>query len=253
MSDDASKTLGGGVRAWLGTGGFLLMMFGGYFLYEHNNLSIGIPMIVGGLPLFILPWAWDRFVARFRASSFPQKLEYLHNRDSQLGPAIISMARQSAWGRWYAAQHLVNSGTPISLQMLYQIAAGEVMQKITDGDLEVRGRRPDPEQLGFEQIDRTHWQSSWPMCVQDQFSIWKIVIGPKGGVELDRNAVVVRADNPTAAKRTSLLDYDLLLVDAFQFERLWPQKDKLADRERKKLLCKARWRGLDKDEIRRLS
>jgi hypothetical protein len=63
MSDDASKTLGGGVRAWLGTSGFLLMMFGGYFIYEHNNLYVGIPMIAGGLPLFILPWAWDRFMA----------------------------------------------------------------------------------------------------------------------------------------------------------------------------------------------
>ena len=73
MSDDASKTLGGGVRAFLGTAGFLLMMFGGYHIYEHNNLRLGIPMVAGGLPLFILPWAWDRLTARFRSSSAPKK------------------------------------------------------------------------------------------------------------------------------------------------------------------------------------
>jgi hypothetical protein len=61
---------------------------------------------------------WDRFIpARFREEASPS-LKYLNNRDSQLDPAIISMARESAWGRWYAARHLVNSGIPIGPQML---------------------------------------------------------------------------------------------------------------------------------------
>jgi hypothetical protein len=91
------------------------------------------------------------------------------------------------------------------------------------------------------------------MCVKDPVSLWKIKLVPKGGVEVDRDGTIVRADNPTAARRTSLLDYDSLTVDAYQFENLWPTKDKLADKKRRKLLCKARWRRLDRDEIRRLS
>ena len=196
---------------------------------------------------------WDKLVPlRFRAE-LRLSLQYLSARDSQLGPAIISMARQSAYGRWYAAQHLVNSGSPVGLQHLYQVAAGEVMQKITDGDLEVRGRRPDPDQLGLEPIDRTYWLSCSLCCVKDPIALWKIILIPKGGVEFDQNGNTVRADNAVAARRTSLLDYDLLLVDAYQFEGLWPQKEKVADHERRKFLREAARRGLDKDEIQRLS
>jgi hypothetical protein len=37
---------------------------------------------------------------------------YLRNTDSHLGSAISDMAKYSAWGRWYAAQVLANSGQP---------------------------------------------------------------------------------------------------------------------------------------------
>src|ERR1700724_3037305 len=99
------------------------------------------------------------------------------------------------------------------------------MPKIIDGDLEVRGRRPDPQQLGLESIDRTHWRSSWLAPVKDAVFLWKMKLIPRGGVELDQKGTIVRADNVTAARRTSLLDYDLLLIDAYQFEGVWPQKD----------------------------
>ncbi len=79
------------------------------------------------------------------------------------------------------------------------------------------------------------------------------MLAPRGGVEFDQGGTVVRTDNPTAAKRTSLLDYDLLLVDAYQFEGLWPAKEKIADRKRREFLREARRRGLDRDEIQRLS
>ena len=81
MSDDASKTLGGGVRAFLGTGGFLVMMFGGYFLYDNRNFGIGIPLIAVGLPIFISPWVLDRIIARIRSQLIPKNLEYLPYED----------------------------------------------------------------------------------------------------------------------------------------------------------------------------
>jgi hypothetical protein len=196
---------------------------------------------------------WDQLVPPRLREELRLSLQYLYDRDSQLGPAIISMARQSSYGRCFAAQHLVHNGAPIGQQHLYQVAASQVMQQITDGDLEVRGRRSDPDQLGLEPVDRTHWRSSWLWCVQDRVAQWKIILGPKGGVELDQDGKIVRTDDATATRRTSLLNYDLLLVDAYQFEKLWPQKEKIADRRRRKLLRDATRRGFDADEIRRLS
>src|SRR5262249_28773025 len=37
-------------------------------------------------------------------------LEYLRDKDSELGPAIRDMVWRSAWGKWYMAQLFVNSG-----------------------------------------------------------------------------------------------------------------------------------------------
>jgi hypothetical protein len=44
-----------------------------------------------------------------------------------------------------------------------------------------------------------------------------------------------------------------IIVDAYEFENLWPKKDLVADGKRRKFLRKARKRGLDKAEIQRLS
>jgi hypothetical protein len=159
MADEASETFGGGLRNWLGAVGFCAVLIGAEMLRENTlPLWIGIVLIVVGLPIFLLPFGW-RLIAK-RPAIKPQVLEYLSNRDTELGSAIISVARYSAWGRWYAAQHLVNSGSPVGEQHFYQIAAGQVMEEITNGNLEVRGRRPDPDRLGYEIIDRTHWRSS---------------------------------------------------------------------------------------------
>lgn len=179
-------------------------------------------------------------------------LSYLSSRDSDLGDAIIRMARQSAWGRWYAAQQLVKTGVRLDPQHLYQIAAGFVMEEIINGNLEVRGRRPDSRQLEYTSIDRTHWRSSCIHYVSDPTSLWKMKIIPTGGVELNQNGSVIRIDNHTAAQRTSLLNYDSFIVDAYQFEKLWPKREKDADKKRRQFLWQAWWRGLDRDEIRRL-
>jgi hypothetical protein len=204
-------------------------------------LSILIAVYWGRL----ITWIWPRY-------SEQRSLSYLSDRDSTLGSAIQAMARRSAWGRWYAAQNLVNSGIPINEgHHLLQIASSVVRDKILDGDLEVRGRRPG--RMDYETIPRTDWRSSGLHFVSDPISLWRMVIFPTGGAEIAPNGTIARASDAAAAARNARLsEYDSLLIDAYQFESLWPKKDVIADRKRRKFLRQARKRGLDKDEIRRL-
>jgi hypothetical protein len=160
------------------------------------------------------------------------------------------MAFGSAWGRWFSAQHLVNNGTPIGHRYLIHTAARIVMDKILDGDLAVRGRRPG--RLEYEDIARTDWRSSAFYVVDDPISLWRLVICPRGVVEIEPDGTVHASDS-IAAQRTAQLDYDSFIVDGYQFEKLWPKTNAFADKKRRKLLREARRRRLDKDEIQRLS
>ncbi len=186
-------------------------------------------------------------------TSAPAKrsLEYLSQRDSSLGPPIISMAWHSAWGRWFAAQHLANNGTPIGQRYLMHTAASVVMDKILDGDLEVRGRRPPL--LDYEGIPRTDWRSSAFYISEDPISLWKLHICPRGVVQIEPDGTFHASDAIAAERNSQLAGYDSLIVDAYQFERLWPKTNSIADKKRQEFLKQARRRGLDKDEIRRLS
>jgi hypothetical protein len=90
---------------------------------------------------------WDKMILlRFRAK--PQRLEYLHYKDSELGSAIRDMAWCSAWARWYAAQHLFNSEKPITEGDLLQIAAHNVMENLVDKD---------------EILKLSGWRASWQL------------------------------------------------------------------------------------------
>jgi hypothetical protein len=188
---------------------------------------------------------WDRI--SFDARS----LKYLDYRDSGLGSAIITMARQSAWGRWFSAQHLVNCGSKISEKLLYGTAGSIVMDKILDGNIEVRGRRPG--QLEYETIPRTHWRSSGFTFLEDSKVLWKLHIIPTGGAQIDTDGTILALDPIAAARNAQLINYDSLIVDAYQFESQWPLKKLIADKKRRKFLREARRRHLDQDEIMRLS
>jgi hypothetical protein len=194
---------------------------------------------------------WDRILPwRLRASQ--SSLKYLAQQDSDLGDAIKRMVRRSAWGRWYAAQHLVNAGSPIRDLSLLQIAGHVVMDEIVNGRPEIRGRRPG--QLDYEAIPRTHWRSSTFYFLNDPISLWKMIICPVGGVEIAPDGTIARATHePSAARTAQLAGFDSLIVDGDQFERLWPDKSQPADKKRKQFLRQAKWRGLDKDEIKKLS
>jgi len=107
--------------------------------------------------------------------------------------------------------------------------------------------------MDYRPIPQTHWRSSALHFVKDNLTIWKIIIIPRGGAEISPEGEV-KASDATAEKRTAeILKYDDLIVDAYQFEKLWPRKEAAADKGRRQLLRKALKLGLDRDEILKLS
>jgi hypothetical protein len=178
-------------------------------------------------------------------------LQYLNRRDTELSDAIVTASLRSAYARWFSAQILINSGRPIEHSYLISTAANEVMDQIVDGDIAVRRRRPG--QIAYEPIPATYWNSTIFYVVEDQASLWKVNLGPKGGIEFTPHGKIARASNAEAAARTSqLAAYDSLLIDANEFERLWPKIEPNIDKKTRRFLWKAFWRRLDKNERQRL-
>jgi hypothetical protein len=169
-----------------------------------------------------------------------------------LGSAIRSMAWASAWGKWYAAQHLaLNEHKSITDWELMGTATHLVLDAVVNGQLEVRGRRP--EQLDYESIPATHWRSTAFHMVSDNATIWKLVLIPRGGAEISPEGEVI-GHNKEATERTDKLnEYDSLIVNSRQFESLWPRKDKQTDAARKRFLKTAKNAGADANEITKLS
>jgi len=259
MADEAPETFGAGFWNYLTALGFISPLLGGEELIR-SQLSTGptfplwlnLTLIAVGLPLYQSKAIWKKLHRRKPAADKPNRLEYLHNRDTDLSSAIVSAAWLSAYGRWLASQQLVNSGQPINPRYLLHRMAGEVIDKITDGDIEIRGRKPG--QMHYEPIPRTYWRSSSFLVMEDAHTLWRIVLAPRGGVEIGPDGNIARSDDADATARTAQLrDYDSLLVDAYQFEKIWPRKDDVADKERRQFLRQARKRKLNADEIRRLS
>jgi len=193
---------------------------------------------------------WDNLIPH-RLQAKPKELEYLPHKDTELGSAVRDMVWHSAWARWYAAQCLVNSGRPVSERDVLSVASFNVMERIVDGELKVRGRLP--ARMDYEPIPQTYWRSSVLHFVDDPMTLWRMIIIPRGGAEISPDGTV-KAHDATAAQRTAeIANYDSLIVDAVEFERLWPKYERVADKKRNQLLRKALNSGLDKDEILKLS
>jgi hypothetical protein len=202
-----------------------------------------------GLVWFLWP-LWQRPLASPPQPLKPE-LQYLGATDTDLGWAIRAMAQKSAWGRWFAAQHLATSGKPIDEHHLLHIASTVVMDSILDGDIEVRGRKPT--RMEYEPIPRTDWRSSAFVFLQDSICLWRMHIIPRGGAQISPDGTFI-ADNAACDERNAnLRAYDSLIVDAHQFENRWPSTDKVADQKRQKFLRTARKRNLDPTTIRMLS
>jgi len=214
-------------------------------------LGVGILLGVAGTAPFWIREAWKRL--RYSTSKEKGPLTYLYNEDEELGAAIRMMAWSSAWGKWYAAQHLaINDHRPVNEEHVMQIASSIVWEALKDGKLDAQGRKPG--QLNYETIPRAHWRSTVPHMVADNLSLWKMILMPTGGAEFDRDGNLVRANHPPSKERTDkIAEYDSIIVNARQFETLWPRKDVATDRARKRLLKKARKAGADPTEIQKLS
>ena len=126
-----------------------------------------------------------------------------------------------------------------------------VREKILDGSLVVRGRLPN--EIPYKTIDRTYWRSSVLTFVPDPVSLWRMEIAPVWGFTIEPDGRMKTGHKPSAKRNAAIRKYDSLLVDAYEFESLWPAKEQLEDKKRKQFLKKAKKAGLDKQTIKSLS
>ena len=85
-----------------------------------------------------------------------------NDADATLTDAVVAMALNSAWGRWYFAQKVALSAeenrTPsltAYLRTTVQTAASLVTQAAMDGEIEIRGRSPN--NIAYEPTPREAW------------------------------------------------------------------------------------------------
>lgn len=239
------------VQVWLGVP--LVCLFGALEAYQSST-DTWIEVFTFIVLFFITTLAgiyWNALLPRWLR--FPStELAYLSDKNSELGWAIRAAASYSAWGKWYAAQILVNSGKPITDISILGVAAGIVTGHLMNGDIEVRGRLPG--KLEYEVIHRTAWRSSAVVFIHDPVKLWRLVIAPRGIFQLNGNGDIVHASNPASVERTGIIrKYDSLIVDSAQFEKVWPKNEWKTDMARYAFLREARRRNLDEVEMIRLT
>jgi hypothetical protein len=256
MADSASDKLGEGFWNYLVALGFILPLVGVEELIRWEVTAsehvlpwwISAILVAVGYPLYESKALWKLSWGVKKGAIEP--LQYLHHEDTELGPAIMMMAWDSAWGKWYAAQCLANSpkGTPNNREEnVISTAASSVWDGLKDGKLVAHGRKPG--QLDYEPIPQTHWRSSPLHMVRDNATLWKMVLIPTGGAEIHPDGTIVGRDQPSVQRTSELQTYDSLIVNARQFEGLWPKKEKRADTARRVFLRKAKKNGADPVEI----
>jgi hypothetical protein len=193
---------------------------------------------------------WDRILPQRLHPPGPMRLGYLHTEDAELGSAIREMVWCSAWGKWFPSQSLA-VGAKVDERTVMGAATHLVLDALTDGHLQARGRKPG--QMDYEAIPQTHWRSTALYMTPDSRSLWKMILVPRGGAEIHPNGTVVGRD-PAAVKRTAQLQaYDSIIVSGRQFEKLWPLENARTDALRKGNLKKARQAGADPAEIAKLA
>jgi hypothetical protein len=167
-----------------------------------------------------------------------KRTRYLSAAETPLGHAMLAMSLRSAWARWYSAQHLANSGTPIEdHSLMHMIANTMVLNELVEGTLTVMGRLPGEFQA--LPIPKHYWQYRCFAVERDQATIWKISLRDRHGVP--------------KAREQNLPQYEDLLVNSEAFERLFPMRDAVTDAARKRLLKQAKQKNLPRAEIDRLA
>jgi hypothetical protein len=229
----------------------LLLAGDRYFADNGTSAQVAACLAVAILSILIAVY-WERLLpGRWRPKAEPA-LGYLRDEDAELGGAIRDMVWCSAWGKWYTAQSLANSApNPVNEQFIMSTATHLVLDALTNGQLEVRGRRPG--QMDYEPIPRTHWRSTALHMIPDNRSLWKMILIPRGGAEITPEGSVIGRDQDAVQRTNQLTTYDSLIISARQFEKLWPLKHKPTDAARRVLLKKAKKAGADPAELAKLS
>lgn len=229
----------------------LLLAGDRYFADNGTGKQVAACLAVAILSILIAVY-WERLLPRRFRPKDDQSLGYLRDADTELGGAIRDMVWCSAWGKWYTAQSLANSAPkPVNEQFIMAAATSIVLDALTDGRLEARGRKPG--QMDYEPIPQTHWRSTALHMIPDNRSLWKMILIPRGGAEITPEGSVIGRDQNAVQRTDQLAIYDSLIVNARQFEKLWPLKHKLTDAARKVLLKRAKKAGADPAEIAKLS
>jgi hypothetical protein len=237
---------------WIALPSIGLLLAGERFFAEdgtRTQVAACLAVAILSIPIAVY---WERLLPkRFRPQD-DQSLGYLRNEDTELGGAIRDMVWCSAWGKWYTAQSLANSApNPVNEQLIMSTATHLVLDALTNGQLQVRGRRPG--QMDYEPIPQTHWRSSALHMVPDGPSLWRMILIPRGGAEITPGGNVIGRDQEAVQRTDQLATYDSLIISARQFEKIWPRKDKDTDAARKRLLKRAKKAGADPAEIAKLS
>jgi hypothetical protein len=108
VADEASDTVGGGLRNYLGAIAFIVSLIGAEIIREGGRTWLGALLIAAGLPIYWSPLIWKRLRGLNPAQG--TSLAYLRNEDSELSGAIRDMVWHSSWGKWFAAQGLASDG-----------------------------------------------------------------------------------------------------------------------------------------------
>lgn len=232
---------------------FIFLLVGVERIFDPggNRYQIGECFAAAFLSILVAVY-WNRLLPRQWQLVNDPPLAYLRDEDTELGSAVRDMVWCSAWGKWFTAQHMAtNNHHSASEEYVMQIATGLVHNALRDGRLEAQGRKPD--QLGYEPIYRMHWRSTGLHMIKDNRTIWKMILFPTGGAEIQPDGNVIGHDQEAVRRTDQLAAYDSLIVSARQFEKLWPRKDRKTDAARKRLLKRARKAGADPAEIEKFS
>jgi hypothetical protein len=147
-----------------------------------------------------------QFAKRWKTGHGHQPERYLQDVDSEVTHALLMMVSRSAWGRWYRQQVGTSGENALTDGSTMHVAAYLITDAAMNGRLELRGRLPS--EVNYEPIQKETWRLAALAVEPDSFTIWKVKVHPRHGVDPDR------------IKR--VLVYDSLVVNSQAFEALWP-------------------------------
>jgi hypothetical protein len=125
---------------------------------------------------------------------------YLSHRDEEVKMAIYSMSLRSVQGQYTSSQY------PNDARQAMSMLAFIVTEAAMEGHLVIRGRPGSGRD--YEEIPRTDWRLVYLDVEPNMATIWHVVVKPRHGVAPERVQ--------------KLLDYDSLVIDSAEFQKLWP-------------------------------